>query len=77
MYEECYRNELLPCLTPKWLESSPPNTKVDGLNPRGLKCADILNIDFLRNQNFTFDNLRKKWRKQNTNKSAPKRLEIW
>ena len=32
------RTELLPGLTAKWLESSPPNIGVDGLNPRGLKC---------------------------------------
>ena len=33
-----YRTELLPSLTAEWLESSPPNTGVDGLNPRSLKC---------------------------------------
>ena len=36
-YQGCYRTELLPSLTAEWFESSPPNTGVDGSNPRGLK----------------------------------------
>ena len=35
--EECYRTKLLHSLTAKWLESSPSNIGVDGLNPHGLK----------------------------------------
>ena len=33
-----YSSELLPSWTAEWLESSPPNIGVDGLNHRGLKC---------------------------------------
>ena len=34
------RTELLPSLTAEWLETSPPNTGVDGSNPHGLKCVN-------------------------------------
>ena len=36
-YQGCYRTELLPSLTAEWLETSPPNTEVEGSDPRGLK----------------------------------------
>jgi hypothetical protein len=36
-YQGCYRTELLPSLTAEWLERSPPNIGVNGLNPHGLK----------------------------------------
>ena len=37
-YQGCYCPELLPILTAEWLDSSPPNIGVDGLNPPGHKC---------------------------------------
>ena len=40
-YQGCYHTELLPSWTAEWLESSPPNIGVDGLNPYGLKCDNL------------------------------------
>ena len=37
-YQGCYRTELLPSLMAQGLETSPPNTGVEGSNPSGLKC---------------------------------------
>ena len=37
-YQGCYHSGLLPSWTAEWLETSPPNTGVEGSNPRGLKC---------------------------------------
>ena len=36
-YQGCYRTERLPSWTAEWLKTSPPNTGVEGWNPRGLK----------------------------------------
>ena len=47
MYQGCYPSELLPILTAKWLETSPPKTGVNGMNPSGLKCDNQRRVCWL------------------------------
>ena len=40
MFQGRYGTELLPTLTAEWFKPLPPNIRLDGLNPRGLKCVN-------------------------------------